>query len=107
MRVEQRKALQEKKQKKIPEKHGGNDINSLLDNSEIDQTLKSKNSEMHEESAASLISRGDLSRGSSIVNAPATRPLVPPGFGSTITETSISTQRSGLSLGAVVNSLSL
>ncbi|CAA6657117.1 unnamed protein product [Spirodela intermedia] len=52
--------------------------------------------------AASLVSRGDFSRCSLIGNAPASRPLVPPGFGSTITETSINTQLSSLSLGSAV-----
>ena len=78
MRKEQQKALQEKP-KQIPDNHKENldaDIIALLQNS-VDRNSKMSKTDMLDDSS---LPQNDSSRVSSSMNAPLSRPLVPPGF---------------------------
>lgn len=82
MRKEQQKSLQEKRNI-----HKGNldvDIMILLENSDADKSTKSRSKP--DESSADSLSPCDSSKSSSHIYVPAARPLVPPGFASTLVE---------------------
>ena len=83
MRQEQRKTFHEK-QKNVQRTHGQSDISSLLEKREVE--------------VLDNISKGDSLRPSLILNTAASRPLVPPGFSSAVSETSSIKQTSGFSL---------
>eukprot|EP00268_Persea_americana_P031007 TRINITY_DN300_c0_g1_i2.p1 TRINITY_DN300_c0_g1~~TRINITY_DN300_c0_g1_i2.p1 ORF type:complete len:1041 (+),score=265.57 TRINITY_DN300_c0_g1_i2:818-3940(+) len=91
MRKEQHNALKEKK--KHPDKHKGQldiDIVALLKNSE-DESLQNKIDDRLEDHVAS-ISQGDSVKCSFPAQAPASRPLVPPGFASAALEKNLGTK---------------
>ncbi|XP_020598754.1 uncharacterized protein LOC110038303 [Phalaenopsis equestris] len=84
MRKEQQKTLQEKRNN---DNHKGNldvDILALLDNSDADKATEGRSKP--DESTAVSLSSCDSSKSSSLIHVPAARPLVPPGFASTLTE---------------------
>ncbi|KAF8379585.1 hypothetical protein HHK36_029026 [Tetracentron sinense] len=92
MRKEQQKAFQEKQ--KQPDKHKSNfdrDIAKLLGDSKDDKRLLNKNNES-EEYVIPPASHNDSSKCSFPTQTPASRPLVPPGFTSTIREKNLGTK---------------
>ncbi|CAD5190120.1 unnamed protein product [Musa acuminata subsp. malaccensis] len=92
MRKEQQKALQEKP-KQIPDNHKENldaDIIALLQNS-VDRNSKMSKTDMPDDSS---LPQNDSSRVSSTMNAPLSRPLVPPGFSSTALDKNLPVQSS-------------
>ncbi|PIN20170.1 hypothetical protein CDL12_07132 [Handroanthus impetiginosus] len=83
MRKEQQKALQDK-QKLNLEKHKAGDVSDIF---EEEKGLPVRNNEL-EVSAATLNLSSDLEKSSFASHAPASRPLVPPGFKSNSVEKS-------------------
>ena len=85
MRKEQQKAFQEK-QKFNPDKNRDEfDITSLLDDDE--KRLVNRSSDSVEPTGALLASSNDSEKSSFLAHAPsASRPLVPPGFTSSVLE---------------------
>ncbi|KAM0934598.1 hypothetical protein DsansV1_C31g0217971 [Dioscorea sansibarensis] len=94
MRKEQQKALKEK-HKQIPDNHKENlgdvDLFALLETSEEDKSKQNENK--LEVSAPPSNSQIDSSR-SSLIHAPPSRPLVPPGFASVMLEKTLSVEPS-------------
>ena len=91
MRKEQHKAFQEKKLN--PEKRkDGFDITELLEDSKDDNGVKSNNSDEQVMMQSVLNSNSDKS--SLATSAPVSRPLVPPGFSSTVVEKNMGTKSS-------------
>uniref|UniRef100_A0A5B7A9G5 Uncharacterized protein n=1 Tax=Davidia involucrata TaxID=16924 RepID=A0A5B7A9G5_DAVIN len=86
MRKDQQKALQEK-QKFNPDKHKNelSDINVLLGDTKDEKRLLHRNNEL-EESVILQVSNNDSGKSSFPSQSPASRPLVPPGFRSTLLE---------------------
>lgn len=96
MRKEQQKSLQEKHKPNL-DNHKENldaDIIALLRNS-ADENSMSKNKS--DEPAVSALSHCDSSRPSLHAQAPASRPLVPPGFRSSLVDKNLSVQSSSTS----------
>ncbi|KAJ6850588.1 uncharacterized protein M6B38_263700 [Iris pallida] len=94
MRKEQQKALQEK-HKPNPENRKENlgvDIFAMLGNS-----VGVRSGDKSDESAAASLSHSDLSKSSLHIQAPGSRPLVPPGFACTSMEKKLSLQSSSTS----------
>ncbi|XP_010261343.1 PREDICTED: uncharacterized protein LOC104600207 isoform X2 [Nelumbo nucifera] len=93
MRKEQQKALQEK-QKQVTDRHKENldpDIAALLEDSEDNKGVWNKKNGS-EELVVLLASESDSVRSSFATQTPASRPLVPPGFTSTILEKNLGTK---------------
>lgn len=91
LRKEQQKAFQEK-QKSNPEKFKDDfDITMLLENSKDDKRLLSRSNES-DEPMTQPVSNNDSDKPSFPSPAPVSRPLVPPGFSSTIVEKNIGTK---------------
>lgn len=84
MRKEQQKTLQEVQHKDIIKGNFDFDIMTLSDNSNADNSTKSRCKP--DESATDSLSLGDFSKSSSLVHVTTARPLVPPGFASSLTE---------------------
>ncbi|KAL6290348.1 hypothetical protein ACE6H2_007858 [Prunus campanulata] len=85
MRKEQQKAFQEK-QKLKPEKNKGDfDFATLLDDSKDEKRLLHRSSEI-EEPLIPPASNNDAEKSTFLLQTPAPRPLVPPGFASTVLE---------------------
>uniref|UniRef100_A0A1D1Y111 Uncharacterized protein n=1 Tax=Anthurium amnicola TaxID=1678845 RepID=A0A1D1Y111_9ARAE len=106
MRQEQQKVLQEK-QKQKSDNHKENfdsDIIALLENSEVD---KSKSNDVLEKNSAPLVSQADFGRYPLHAVAPASRPLVPPGFASSTMEKNQGGQLPNITLGSVVGNVGI
>ncbi|KAF8413225.1 hypothetical protein HHK36_001201 [Tetracentron sinense] len=92
MRKEQQKAFQEK-QKQFPDKHKENfdpDIAALLRDSTDEKSLLNSNNEL-EDRVIPPASHIESAKCSLPTQTPASRPLVPPGFTSTIRENNLGT----------------
>ncbi|XP_077245509.1 chorismate synthase [Tasmannia lanceolata] len=106
IRKEQQKALQEK-QKHIPNHRKdvfGTDIASLLENSEDDQSLWDKSNNKSQDRVAT-VSQNDSVKCSLPTQAPASRPLIPPGFMSTLLEKNLCAKSSVPSLSSEVGNI--
>lgn len=81
MRKEQQKALQEKQNFNLEKHKGGavSDLFEVLADSKEDKELLVRNNEF-EVSAVTPILSNDLEKSSFATHAPASRPLIPPGF---------------------------
>lgn len=98
MRKEQHKSLQEKKNGPDIEKgNPGGDIVSLLQKS-AEKMGATANSGKPDGSAMSSIYQEDATKTSSILPAPAARPLVPPGFSNAFVEKKVLSQSSNIAL---------
>ncbi|MQL74637.1 hypothetical protein Taro_007015 [Colocasia esculenta] len=104
MRKEQHKALQEnhKQPTDTHKENLDNDIIMLLGNTKIEKNLKDNREDKLEGNSASLVSDSDSAKGPFPAHTPASRPPVPPGFASTITEKNLGTQTSNKAFGSGV-----
>lgn len=92
MRKEQQKAFQEKQKLKPEKNKGGFDFSSLLDDdSKEEKRLLPRSSETAEPRVPPA-SNNDGEKSTLPLQAPAPRPLVPPGFACTVLERNIGTK---------------
>ncbi|KAK4266893.1 hypothetical protein QN277_023753 [Acacia crassicarpa] len=93
MRKEQHKAFQEKQKLNVDKNKDEFDITSLLDDKE--KRLASRSNESVEPPMSLSASSNDFEKSSFLVHTPsATRPLVPPGFKSTVLEKNLASKTS-------------
>ncbi|KAG1359323.1 hypothetical protein COCNU_08G007690 [Cocos nucifera] len=97
MRKEQQKALQEKQKHYNSKEKLDADIIALLDSSVDKQDMMNGNDKSDDSLTSSLFWH-DSSRSSFLPQAPASRPLVPPGFANALVEKSLSVQSSSTCL---------
>ncbi|XP_017699190.3 uncharacterized protein LOC103710699 isoform X2 [Phoenix dactylifera] len=97
MRKEQQKALQEKQKHYNNKEKLDADIIALLESS-VDKQVTMNGNDKSDDSLTSSLFRHDSSKSSFVPQAPASRPLVPPGFANALVEKSLSVQSSSTSL---------